>query len=250
MKDISFQLYSARHTPLAEALQIVADSGYRSVEAYRDNVADLALFQSLLDANNLTCSSIHIGRDELKNNFSSALDMALQLGVKQVVCPYLLPEDRPADTAAWEALADELAGYAAELHTHNLPFAWHNHDFEFEKTPEGSLPMRILLDRAPQLQWEIDLGWIQRAGESPDSWLRTYSDRVSSVHLKDVAATGECVDEDGWADVGHGVVDWASVTTELQRLETDLFIVEHDNPSDVKRFAERSIATVNSWTLA
>ncbi len=250
MKDISFQLYSARNTPLADALKIVASSGYTGVEAYRDNVADPALFQSLLIDNGLKCTSIHVGRNELRDNMAQALDTAARLSVQQIVCPYLLPEERPQDEAGWQALAHELAGYAEQINAQGLPFAWHNHDFEFEKTADGVLPMRVLLDSATDMQWEIDLGWIQRASESPDSWLRTYGDRVSSVHLKDVAASGECADEDGWADVGHGVMAWDAIANELKSLDTDLYIVEHDNPSDLKRFAQRSIATFNSWILA
>lgn len=249
MKDISFQLYSARNIPLADALRIVADNGYRTVEAYRDNVADMDQFQSLLKANDLTCASAHVGRDELKSNMPAVLEMVTQLDLKQVVCPFLMPEDRPQDTAGWKELAVELAGYADEFAKRGVPFAWHNHDFEFEKTADGDLPMRVLLDTATQMQWEIDLGWIQRAGESSDSWLRTYGDRISSVHLKDVAASGECTDEGGWADVGHGVMDWQSIAAELKSLETELYIVEHDNPSDVARFAERSIAAIRSWDL-
>lgn len=250
MKDISFQLYSGRNTPLAEALKIVASSGYTAVEAYRDNVADLSHFQTLLSDNGLNCSSIHIGRDELKDNMPQVLEMCSELGVKQIVCPYLLAEHRPKDKAGWQVLAEELAGYATAVNAGGFPFAWHNHDFEFDAMSDGTLPMRVLLDTATDMMWEIDLGWIQRASESPDSWLRTYGDRVSSVHLKDLAASGECADEDGWADVGHGVMDWDAIVHELKTLNTGLYVVEHDNPSDLKRFATRSIATVNAWGLA
>jgi len=249
MKEITFQLYSARNTPIEEALRIVKASGYSAVEAYRDNITDLSRFISLLSENGLKCTSIHIGRDELRDNMPGALDVAARLEVQQIVCPYLLAEDRPQNTAGWQALAEELAGYASRAKEAGLPFAWHNHDFEFVKTSDGALPMRVLLDNATEMQWEIDLGWIQRASESPDSWLRTYSDRVSSVHLKDLAAGGTCTDEDGWADVGHGVINWQSIATELSSLDTDLYIVEHDNPSDLKRFAQRSIDTINGWEL-
>ena len=250
MKDISFQLYSARHTPLADALKVVASSGYAGVEAYRENVADLDLFQSLLSDNNLQCTSIHTGLDELRANMSRALDTASQLSVKQIVCPYLLEEERPQDKSGWQALAEELAGYASHVKANGLSFAWHNHDFEFEKTPDGVLPMRVLLDTATDMQWEIDLAWIERAAERPESWLRTYGDRVNSVHLKDVAASGECIDEDGWADVGHGVLNWNAITAELKVIRPDLYIVEHDSPSDLGRFAQRSIATIKTWDLA
>ncbi|OED36467.1 hypothetical protein AB833_28090 [Chromatiales bacterium (ex Bugula neritina AB1)] len=247
MENLSFQLFSARNTPLSEALEIISASGYRYVEAYRDNVTDLNTFEAGLKTNNLQCTSIHIGIDELKNNLSHSLELAERLGIKQIVCPYLMPEQRPADTAGWKALAEELAGYAKLINAAGLPFAWHNHDFEFTATEDGALPIRILLDTATQMQWEIDLGWIQRASESPASWLRTYSDRISAVHLKDLAEEGDCLDEDGWADVGHGVLDWQQILPELKSIDVEHYVVEHDNPSDLTRFAQRSIATVQGW---
>ena len=260
MKEISFQLYSARNIPLADALKIISSSGYTSVEAYRDNVADIGVFQTLLSDHGLHCSSIHIGRDELRDNMSHVLDLSARLGVEQVVCPYLLLEDRPQDKAGWQQMAEELAAYATQVNAQGLTFAWHNHDFEFVKTSDGALPIRVLLDTATDMQWEIDLGWIQRASENPESWLRTYRDRVSAVHLKDVAAStdreadastnGNTDDEDGWADVGHGVMDWRAIAVELNLIDNPLYVVEHDNPSDVERFAERSIATINEWDLA
>jgi len=45
------------------------------------------------------------------------------------------------------------------------------------------------------------------------------------------------------------VINWQSIATELSSLDTDLYIVEHDNPSDLKRFAQRSIDTINGWEL-
>ncbi len=247
MKNLSFQLFSARNTPLAEALEIVASAGYTSVEAYRDNLTDPDEFKKLLAANKLHCASVHVGRDELKNNMPQTLDMAAQFGVRQIVCPYLLPEARPTDSNGWQLLAEEMAGYCQQINAAGLPFAWHNHDFEFVRTADGVLPIRLLLDAAVDLQWEIDLGWIQRAGEDPASWLRTYADRISSVHLKDLAAVGDCLDEDGWADVGHGVLDWSAIQSELKSVNTDLYVVEHDNPSDLQRFAQRTIATISGW---
>ncbi len=35
--NLSFQLYSARNTPLPDALDSVVNAGFSSVEAYRDN---------------------------------------------------------------------------------------------------------------------------------------------------------------------------------------------------------------------
>ncbi|MEP4474644.1 MAG: sugar phosphate isomerase/epimerase, partial [Lentilitoribacter sp.] len=65
--------------------------------------------------------------------------------------------------------------------------------------------------------------------------------RITAAHVKDIAPEGECAEEDGWADVGHGVIDWPNIFGELQVVGTELFVMEHDNPSDHHRFAKRSL---------
>ena len=47
-----------------------------------------------------------------------------------------------------------------------------------------------------------------RGGADPLEWMRPYGNRITAVHVKDIAPAGESADEDGWADVGHGTVDW------------------------------------------
>jgi sugar phosphate isomerase/epimerase len=247
MNNFAFQLYSARSLSLQEALPMIAAAGYTEVEGYRDNLQDPEALQQLLRDNNLRLVSLHIGLDELRQSMRETLDLVSALDVNHIACPYLSPEQRPTDKAGWSELARELADFNAQISSVGRDFAWHNHDFEFIRLADGCLPMRTLLDEAPDMHWEIDLGWIARVGQDPASWLRTYLDRISAVHLKDVAPEGECEDEDGWADVGHGTVEWQEVVNDLKRSDCELFIVEHDNPADVKRFAERSFKTLSSW---
>ena len=87
-------------------------------------------------------------------------------------------------------------------------FAWHNHNFEFAKLPDGSYPLDHIFAAAPGLHWQADIGWIQWAGESAADWIDKYKDRVTALHVKDLAPKGENAEEDGQADVGHGVLDW------------------------------------------
>jgi sugar phosphate isomerase/epimerase len=65
--------------------------------------------------------------------------------------------------------------------------------------------------------------------------------------VKDLAAEGQLVDEDGWADVGHGIMNWAALLPVMQETSADVWVLEHDNPSDDARFASKSIAAVKSW---
>lgn len=247
MLDLTFQLFSARNTPLPDALKLIADVGYTSVEAYGDNFNEPDTFKELLEKNNLTVASAHVGLDQLANNMEQSLEQADAFGIKHIVCPYLLPEARPTDKQGWVSLAAQLDGLNKVVEASGKTFAWHNHEFEFDVLDDGNVPMQLLLDHAPEMHWEIDIGWIQRAGGSAAIWLQQHAKRISAVHLKDVAASGECLDEDGWADVGHGTVDWQSMLADLKNTKAKVFAVEHDNPADLRRFAENSFSTVQGW---
>ena len=48
-----------------------------------------------------------------------------------------------------------------------------------------------------KLVLELDLAWISIAGYRPSDWVRKYSDRLVAVLSKDIATTGDCLDEDG-----------------------------------------------------
>ncbi len=63
--------------------------------------------------------------------------------------------------------------------------------------------------------------------------------------MKDVAPSGVNADEDGWADVGKGSIDWKRLIPHFNGVE--VFVVEHDNPNDFERFARQSRAAVAGW---
>ncbi len=77
-------------------------------------------------------------------------------------------------------------------------------------------------------------------------WLERYADRIVAAHIKDMTGdpTGP---EDGWADVGHGIMDWPRILPALRASSARYWVAEHDRPSDAARFARRSIATMQGW---
>jgi sugar phosphate isomerase/epimerase len=105
--------------------------------------------------------------------------------------------------------------------------------------------MNILLDGAPDIDWEMDVAWVMRAEQDPMEWAEKYGSRITALHVKDLAPKGEAQDEDGWADVGHGTMNWRAL---LPRLKSNTaaahLVMEHDNPSDLERFVSRSIQSV------
>lgn len=240
--DYSFQLYCARNfPPISAILPRLKALGYTQVEGFGGLFDDLGGFGEALKASGLTMPSAHIGLDLLKDT-DRTQKIAEELGIRTLVCPAIPKEERTKPEAGWIALAETLAGLAETYRKAGYEFGWHNHNFEFVPTETGRMPLEILLDTAPDLVWECDVAWVVRGHHDPMAWMQRYAPRVKAVHVKDVAPEGTCLDEDGWADVGHGTIDWKMIMDFINsETAAELFVMEHDNPNDVERFARRSI---------
>jgi sugar phosphate isomerase/epimerase len=224
----------------------VADAGYREVEGFGGVFDDPPAFRKKMDALGLSMPTGHFGIDLLEDDFARAAGIAKALGVTNIICPFLAPELRPTDAAGWRAFGERLARLGEAAGKAGLDFGWHNHHFEFEKLADGQVPMQIILDAAPGIGWEIDVAWVVRGNADPLEWIDRHGRRISAVHVKDIAPKGENADEDGWADVGHGTVDWKTIMKALrEKTPAKVFVMEHDKPSDVGRFARRSIEAAN-----
>lgn len=250
MTDFSYQLYSSRNfPPLADTLKMLKRLGYASVEGYGALYADAAKVAELkahLGDSGLTMPSGHFGLDMVENDPAGTLDIARALGVETIYVPYLLPDQRPDTGAGWAAFGKRLQEASKPYRDAGLGFGWHNHDFEFKKTADGAIPQVAIFEGGPDLEWEADLAWVIKGGADPLEWIETFGKRLTAVHLKDIASAGENADEDGWADLGHGTVDWKALKAALAGTGVKYFVMEHDNPKDQERFASRSIATAKT----
>jgi len=247
MPQISYQLYCSRNfPPLDRTLGMLANAGYREVEGYRGLFDDIGALRAALDAHGLQMTSAHIGVEMIEDDLPGTLDLIKTLGIQKAFGPFLMPEDRPTDTAGWRAFGTRLAAAGAKLRDAGVPYGWHNHAFEFDVTPEGDVPLDLIAAADPALTLELDLGWVRVAGHDPVAWVGKYAGRIAAVHIKDIAPDGQGADEDGWADVGHGIMDWPAIHAACQAAGIDHYVVEHDNPSDDARFAQRSLATLTT----
>ncbi|MFP5077720.1 sugar phosphate isomerase/epimerase family protein [Rhizobium sp. YIM 134829] len=242
------QLFSAREfTPWETVLDQVKAVGFNGVEGFFGTYEDPAAFRALLDQRGLIMPQGHFGLDLLEGDFEKAIAIVKTLGVTVIIAPWLAPEDRPTTRAGWLALASRLKILNEKVSGEGFGFAWHNHDFEFQKVEDGAIPMDILLDEVPGMAWEADLGWIFRAGLDPLDWLTSRRERIVSVHLKDIQPDHETAPEGGWADLGHGIHSWEDVFTALPALpHLRAKVAEHDNPSDLQRFLSRWMASFQS----
>ncbi|GHC61049.1 sugar phosphate isomerase/epimerase family protein [Neogemmobacter tilapiae] len=246
----SYQLYSSRNfPPLADTLKMLAEAGYTGVEGYGALYANDQLVAELgaaLKATGLSMATGHFGLQMLETEVDKVLSIAKSLNMSKIYCPYVMPEDRPTDAAGWRAFGARLEKAGAPYKAAGYGFGWHNHDFELVALPDGTIPQAAMFEGGPSLEWEMDVAWVVRGGADPLKWIADYKDRITAAHVKDIAPKGENTDEDGWADLGQGTVDWKTIIAALRGIGVKHFVMEHDNPSDHKRFATRSIAAAKA----
>lgn len=253
MMNISLQLYSMRDCADQIALlgQLPA-MGITQVEGYGGVYGNPEAYRAAMDAKGITMPSGHMGLAEIEGDFDGTMDLVRALGIKKVFAPYLEEKDRPTTTQGYVELAERLNTAALKFGALGIAFGWHNHDFEFVALEDGSIPMEILLDTATDINWEADLAWIVRGGRDPLDYIARYGDRITAIHVKDIAPAGTNEDEDGWSDLGAGTLDWAAYLAAARRQSDDMiFALEHDKPNDPVGYATRSaIAFKALWEAA
>lgn len=254
MEKFSFQLFSARNfPPLDHVFSLLKESGYAYVEGFgpvygdMDAAAGKAL-KAELDAAGLAMPTAHFSIDALEADPAKVIGFAKAAGIEVIICPYLMPDQRPKDAAGWIAFGARLQKAGAPYKAAGFAFGWHNHDFEFAVLADGSVVLDRIFEGGPDLSWEADIAWIVRGKTDPFAAIEKYKDRIVAVHVKDIAPVGENGDEDGWADVGHGTVPWAKLMPFIrENTKAHYFVAEHDNPNNLERMVTRSIASFKTY---
>ncbi len=245
--DLSFQMFSSRNAAtLEEQLKLLSELGYNDVQPFffgaPENKAELDDYVALLGKYKLTAKSGHFTLDIFEQSPDLVEEIARKFGMWLVVVPWINPEDRPTTAEGWKAIGAKLAAYTADMKARGLTFAYHNHEFEMIPLADGSYPIEHLLGET--VPFEPDLAWVVVGKADPLFWLEKYKGRIPAVHVKDIAPEGQGLDEKGFADLGHGTLDWQTLWDASVAAGSQLMIVEHDQPSDWTRFASRSIETL------
>lgn len=240
---IAFQLYSSRlFPPVADHLPELKAMGYDAIEpwppAYQD---DPSAFRRRLDDSGLSCFGFHMPLAGLISEPNRYIEIAQILGARYLIQPFVPAEERQNTADFWQKIGGDLANGAERAARHGLLVAWHNHDFEYVPLEDRTRPIDHILQAAGDtVKFEIDCGWIMRAGADPAAELETYADRVAAVQAKDPAPAGT-TEDDGWTATGDGIIDWPALVPLIGKTAADHIVTEHDNPSDWRQFAERSI---------
>ena len=244
---LAVQLYTLRHlsNDVRDLIRVVADAGYAGVEGGYGPEMGAAELKSVLDENKLKMVSVHVMPDILETDLKKVVAFQKTLENDVLIIPWISSKHYGDTAESWQRLGERFGKFARNVKGEGMKLLYHNHSFEFGEY-NGKLGLEHLLDSAPDLGLELDLGWCQEAGVDPLPLLAKYAGRVKRVHVKDRAPEGENTDQNGWADVGYGVIDWPPLLKAAKEAGAEWFIVEHDEPADPVQTIKRSFDTLKT----
>ncbi|MEN6549451.1 MAG: sugar phosphate isomerase/epimerase [Armatimonadia bacterium] len=220
---LGIQLYTVRDLTgddlFQSTLTALAALGFEGVEfAWRYGGMqpdELAAFLRSLD---IACCGLHVQLEELLDPQHIVYDYARACG-----SPYITTS-LCSRLEEWEDLLPQVSKAAAIARPKGLQFTYHNHWQEFARLGEDYALDVMRKQTDPDLvQFELDLGWIKKAGEEPLGYWQAYSGRVPQIHLRDYD-----IEQDVVCDIGCGFMDVAAVEQEARAMGTEWLIYEQD----------------------
>jgi sugar phosphate isomerase/epimerase len=170
----------------------------------------------------VTTAEYDTSKKDITDSLKKAIDAAVQVGQKYIICPYMADGDRNKEKVAVLCEAFNKAGeYANKA---GLRFGYHNHDFEFT-TRIDDMPMYqyLLNNTDPKLVcFEMDMCWVVRGKYNPVDWFKMYPGRFELAHMKDLASQ----DKSESCIIGTGIVDFKQIIANAKVAGLKNFIVE------------------------
>jgi len=249
---LSIQLYSLRDLgDLDRVLEAASHAGFRHVEMIGSHLDDPARTLRRLETHGLRASSSHVGLAQLREKPDAIIEAAEILGIDELYMPAVPLEDREMDADGWRALGANLGDLADDFLVQGIRLGYHNHHWELTPKDGDKTALELIFEAAGEspLAWQADVAWLVRGGAVPEVWLNRYADRLRSVHVKDIAPAGDNTDQDGWADVGHGTLDWRKLWEACRASGAGWMVVEHDKPADPAGTARRSYDYLANMTM-
>ena len=224
---LAVQMYTLRNEcgkDFPGTLKAVAEMGYDGVELAGTYGLSGKEVGALLDDLGLKRAGAHMGIDAFGDNFAKSVEDLKAMGTEFVTIPGL-PGEMTENGDAWRKTAAKMNEIGLKLKKEGIQLSYHNHAHEF-KTFDGEFGLDILYGNSqPEaLHAQIDTYWVQYGGVDPVEYLKKVSNRLSLVHIKDMAK-GE---ERTFTEIGNGILDWKGIFAVCEAAGAKWYIVEQD----------------------
>ena len=180
----------------------------------------------------LSISSMHVGflfGKDLREGCEELVHFAGKSGITHFMTSLEF------DTEAKMHDAADLMNKAAEyLSGTNVTLGYHNHAMEFGVYDNGTLMDEFIRETSSAVKLQLDVGWQMYGGSDVITFMKKYSGRIISVHLKDFVRDFRTVpQDDAFAAIGDGPLpteDILAMLDDLDLMENGLMI-DQDKPA-------------------
>jgi len=226
---IGIQLYSVwkeAEKDFLGTIQKVASLGYEGIQfaGFYNTPSDAV--KQLLAEKEMVVAGAHVGiqqllHDELEKTF----EYHQAIGNNLIICPSL-PREMRETADDYKKTAETLNQIGEACKKAGFVFGYHNHDFEFATFGDETGFDLLFKETAPDLvKMELDCYWARFAGYNPLEIIRTYKERVVSLHMKDMKfANGKKMG----TEIGKGQLDFDSLIKTGEEFGIEWFTVEQE----------------------
>lgn len=183
---VGLQLYSVRgdmEKDFCKTLEKVKEIGYDYVEfaGYFGHSAEQV--KEILNKTGLTCCSVHQGPELFIEKGQEAVDYLKTIGARFCAIPWYGIENY--ENGNFPKTIEMFEKVGKLLKENGIKLTYHNHDFEF-KLLDGEYILEKIYAALPDLiEGELDTCWAKYAGVDPAAFIRKYSGKMKTLHLKD-----------------------------------------------------------------
>ncbi|MCL1885122.1 MAG: sugar phosphate isomerase/epimerase [Defluviitaleaceae bacterium] len=182
---VSLQLYTVRdfaEKDVGATLAEVKGMGYDYVELAGIYGMGFAEFRGLLDKIGLSAISAHVQFSELEGNLAATISSYKSLGCEYIIIPMM---DNELLAGGNNFKKEVLEDFCAACKAAGVTAAYHNHAHEFAKLKDGTFVLDKLFELLPDLETQLDTGWVKAAGQNPEAYIKKYAGRCPIIHIKD-----------------------------------------------------------------
>jgi len=180
---VGLQLYSVRDSMKEDfegTLKKVSALGYTAVEfaGFFDRTPEQV--NGLLKKYGLSLWGTHCGLQDLLTDYQATVDYHKAIGNRY----YIIPAHDLKTQEKLDRFIDQVNPLCRSLAREGITLAYHNHDWEFEKTGDGSTVFDQLVART-DLKFEVDTYWAFIGMQDPIGLMEQLKDRLIFAHIKD-----------------------------------------------------------------
>ena len=255
------QLYTVRDVLPKDTpgtLKQLHEIGFREVETAGFGKYSAKEFRQLLDDAGLKAPSAHLRLNEpdLGPVFEEATVLGAHFATSSSLATGNMPP-RPAGVPmaplgldAFTKLAAQMNDIGAKAKAAGLQYAYHNHNYEFEKMPDGTYGYDVLVNHTDHnlVKFEIDCGWMCAAGADPVAYFTRYPGRFKMVHVKEFQAMkSPSISLEGsgrpkGTDLGQGFIDYKRIFAAGKKAGIEHAFSEQEDPFPVSQMASAKVA--------